>query len=113
MEKIYEAVALEMGLRGWEEQRNVVSDDMIRAVWKKKGDVGEWVFLMEYDREKRADEVLFVMELNVGKKIGSKLYNPIKVLRGAGVVPVLKTLGKSVGRLLEKTLGGGSVCQSL
>ena len=113
MEKIYEAVALEMGLQGWEEQRNVVSEDMIRAVWKKKGDVGEWAFLMEYEREQRPDEVFFMMELNVGKKIGAKLFNPVKVLKCAGVVPVLNTLGKSVGKLLEKTLGGGSVCQSL
>ena len=113
MEKIYEEVAIEMGLQGWTEEMNLVADDMIRAVWKKKGDVGEWMYLMEYDKNRKEDTVLCLMKLSVGKKFGAKCETPLNVLRGAGVVPVLNTLRRGVERLLEKTTGGGEVCQSL
>lgn len=98
MEKIYEAVALEMGLQGWTEERNLVADDMIRAVWKKKGDVGEWMYLMEYDKNRKEDTVLCLMKLSVGKKFGAKCETPLNVLRGAGAGAeyVEKRSGKTV-----------------
>lgn len=113
MKKIYDMIALEMGLKGWEERTSVASDDYTKAVWKKKGEVGEWQFLIENTEKCRADEVFCLMELNVGKRIGAKLYTPKKILAGVGVNPVLETLRKGIERLLEKTTEGGYICQSL
>lgn len=113
MEKIYQAVALEMGLKGWEERTSVVSEGYTKAVWKRKGDIGEWQFLIENTEKCRADEVFCLMELKAGKKFGAKLYTPKKVLDGVGINPILGTLRKGIERLVEKTTGGGYVCQSL
>lgn len=113
MEKIYEQAALELGLQGWEEQRNVVADGFMRAVWKKKGDVGEWVFTMEYEEEKHGKDVLCGMSLNIGRKFGARCAAQIKVLSCTGVEPILKTLNKGVERLINQTLGGGEVWQDL
>lgn len=95
MERIYEQVALEMGLRGWEEQRNVVADDVMKAVWKKKGDV------------------LCLMCLTVGRKFGAKCHTPVKVLMAAGVEPVLCALNRGVERVIIETSKGGEVWQTL
>ena len=113
MERIYEQVALEMGLRGWVEQRNVVADDVMKAVWKKKGDVGEWVFMMEYEEGKHGGDVLCLMCLTVGRKFGAKCHTPVKVLMAAGVGPVLCALNRGVERVMRETSKGGEVWQTL
>lgn len=111
MEKMYERVVLELGLNGWEEQRNVVCEDFIRAVWKKKGDVGEWVFVLEYEKGENDDKVLYLLQLTVGRRIGAKCYAPVKLLEDAGVLPTLEAHKRAIVRLIEKELIGGEVCQ--
>ena len=116
MEKLYEQMALEMGMKGWGEQRNVVADDVMKAVWKKKGDVGEWVFMMEYEETKHGGDVLCLMCLmclTVGRKFGAKCHTPVKVLMAAGVGPVLCALNRGVERVMRETQKGGEVWQTL
>ena len=112
MNRIYEELDRQMSEKGWTNQRNVVSYEYTKSVWKKKGDVGEWQMLMEHDVV-RKDEVLCVMELKAGKKFGAKLHTPVKVLAGIGVNPILETLRKGIERLVEKETKGGYICQNL
>lgn len=102
-----------MGLKGWEEQRNVVADDVMKAVWKRKGDVGEWVFCLEYEAGKNGGDVLCLMCLTVGRKFGAKCFTPVKVLKAAGVVPVLSALNRGVERVIRETSKGGEVWQTV
>ena len=53
------------------------------------------------------------MELKAGKKFGSKLHTPLKVLEGIGVNPILETLRYGIEKLVEKETKGGYICQNL
>lgn len=113
MNRIYEELERQMSENGWTNQRNVVSREYTKSVWKRKGDVGEWQMLMEHDVRVRKDEVFCVMELKAGKKFGAKLHTPVKVLAGVGVNPILETLRKGIEKLVEKETKGGYICQNL
>lgn len=113
MNRIYEELDRQMSENGWTNQRNVVSSEYTKSVWKKKGDIGEWQMLLEHDIRMKKDEVFFVMELKAGKKFGAKLHTPVKVLAGVGVNPILETLRKGIEKLVEKETKGGYICQNL
>ena len=113
MNRIYEELDRQMSENGWTNQRNVVSREYAKSVWKKKGDIGEWQMLMEHDIRIKKDEVFCVMELKAGKKFGSKLHTPLKVLEGIGVNPILETLRYGIEKLVEKETKGGYICQNL
>ena len=113
MNTIYEELEIQMSENGWTNQRNVVSPEYTKSVWKKKGDIGEWQMLMEHDVRVRKDEVFCVMEMKAGKKFGAKLYTPLKVLGGVGVNPILETLRKGIEKLVEKETKGGYICKNL
>lgn len=113
MEKIYEEATIEMIEKGWEERVSVVSDDLLRVVWVKKGDVGEWFSMMEYDKERGDDRVLCMMELVIGKRFVTKLKAEKKLLCPAGIEAIMNTLRKGIIDVLEKELKGGYVCQNL
>lgn len=113
MNRIYEELDRQMSENGWTNQRNVVSREYTKSVWKKKGDIGEWQMLMEHDIRMKRDEVFCVMELKAGKKFGAKLHTPVKVLAGVGVNPILETLRKGIERLVAKETKGGYICQNL
>lgn len=113
MNRIYEELDRQMSENGWTNQRNVVSSEYTKSVWKKKGDIGEWQMLMEHDIRMKKDEVFCVMELKAGKKFGAKLHTHVKVLAGIGVNPILETLRKGIEKLVEKETKGGYICQNL
>lgn len=104
-------VSVEMGLKGWEEQRSVASEEECRGVWKKKGDVGEWMFLLEnVDGE---DLMRCVMSLKAGKELAAKMTVSRDLMMLTDVEVLLVSMHGAVVRLLKKELGGGYVCQDL
>lgn len=110
---IYEKIGLELGIDGWEETMSNPSMEYTKAVWKKKGDVGDWHFCIEYDKEKDAKKVLCILQLNIGKAIESKVNTPIYVLDVIGVKDTLLALKTAVVLLLHKSMKGGMICQNL
>lgn len=111
MENVYLKMSVEMGLKGWGEQFNVVSDKECRAVWKKKGDVGEWVFLLENIEGK--DKMLCAMSLKAGKEFAAKMEVQTDMMMAMDVGDILASCKGAIERMLHKSTGGGYICQKL
>lgn len=112
MENVYLKMSVEMGLKGWEEQRSVVSDKECRAVWKKKGDVGEWMLLLEQCTDDK-DRVCITMSLKAGKEFAAKTIEEADLMMVMDIEDVLELCRGAIVRMLHKSTGGGYLCQIL
>lgn len=107
-------MSVEMGLKGWDEQISVVSDEECRVVWKKKGDVGEWMFLIE-DIEGRGNmnHMRCVMSLKAGKEFAAKMIVETALILAIDIEDILASCRGAIVRMLHKSTGGGYLCQVL
>ena len=112
MEKLYDKASVELGLSGWTEELSVVCDGYMRAMWKKKGDVADWVFYIETEEEEeKKDTVVCVLILRMQTDFKAKMNVHPDVLMYTSVDVMIESLKKAIIRLMNKKMGGGILCQ--
>ena len=111
MEELFKAVDAELRSDKWVNTQNTVSDDYLKAVWKKDGDVGAWRFAVEWKEKEKPDEVLCLLDLTIGKRYAAKMWVLKKLIMSVGPELIMRNLKKSVQELVVDDRKGGYLCR--